>query len=198
MLPWCLAFLHLHFPPRSPPSHPLIRLSAVNSSPCPGIAPQFLNSSSQPLHLPGHLIPTWGTYGCGKDCLILIPFRLPQISCFTLSLKCFSSDSDNCPHVGIGPLLQFPHWLRTGPVLLTLLFFPLVPLYYRVLHGSIYSFPLVRYSCPLSAGVLHAFLSFHLGCHRSAVSLSALNVSPLTQTIAPLWGSDPCFSSPTC
>ena len=29
-----------------------------------------------------------------KDCLILIPFRLPQISCFTLSLKCFSSDSE--------------------------------------------------------------------------------------------------------
>ena len=37
---------------------------------------------------------------------------------------------------------------------------------------------------------------FHLGCHRSAVSLSALNVSPLTQTIALLWWSDPCFSSP--
>ena len=42
------------------------------------------------------------------------------------------------------------------------------------------------------------WFSFHLGCHRSAVSLSALNVSPLTQTIAPLWGSDPCFNSPTC
>ena len=40
--------------------------------------------------------------------------------------------------------------------------------------------------------------SFHLGCHRSAVSLSALNVSPLTQTVAPMWESDPCFSSPTC
>ena len=39
--------------------------------------------------------------------------------------------------------------------------------------------------------------SFHFSCHRSAVSLSALNVSPLTQTIAPVWGSDPCFSSPT-
>ena len=39
--------------------------------------------------------------GCGKDCLILIPFRLSQISCFPLSLKCFSSDSDNCPDVGI-------------------------------------------------------------------------------------------------
>ena len=63
-------------------------------------------------------------YGCGKDCLILIPFRLPQISCFTLSLKCFSSDSDNCPHVGIGPLFQFPNPLRAGPVLLTLLFCP--------------------------------------------------------------------------
>ena len=34
---------------------------------------------------------------------------------------------------------------------------------------------------------------FHLGCHRSAVSLSAFNVS---QTIAPMWGSDPSFCSP--
>ena len=42
------------------------------------------------------------------------------------------------------------------------------------------------------------WLSFYLGCHWSAVSLSALNVSPLTQTIAPMWGSDPCFSSPAC
>ena len=40
------------------------------------------------------------------------------------------------------------------------------------------------------------WFSFHLGCHRSAVSLSALNVSPLTQTVAPVWGLDPCFSSP--
>ena len=38
----------------------------------------------------------------------------------------------------------------------------------------------------------------HLGCHRSAVSLSILIFSPLTQTIAPMWGLDPCFSSPTC
>ena len=33
------------------------------------------------------------------------------------------------------------------------------------------------------------WFSFYLGCHRSAVSLTALNVSPLTQTIVPLWGS---------
>ena len=98
-------------------------------------------------------------YGCGKDCLILIPFRVPQISCLTLSLKCFSSDSVSCPDVGIRPLLQFPHPLRAGPMLLTLLFFTLVPSLYRVLHGSIYYFPLVRYSCPLSAGVLYTFVS---------------------------------------
>ena len=99
-----------------------------------------------------------GMNGCGKDCLILIPFRLPQISCFTLSLKCFSSDSDNCPDVRIRPLLQLPYQLRAGPVLLTLLFFPIVPSSYRAFHGSIYYFPLLRYSWQLSAGVLHALL----------------------------------------
>ena len=127
------------------PHIPSIRLSSVNSSPHPGIAHQPLNSSSQPLHLPGTCIPVQGMYGCSKDCLILIPFRLPQISYFLLSLKGFSSDSNSCPNVGIEPLLQFPYPPRAGPVLLTLLFFPLVPSSYQVLHGSIYSFPLVRY-----------------------------------------------------
>ena len=103
-------------------------------------------------------VPALHMYGCGKDCLIFIPFRLPQISYFTLSLKCFSCESDNCPAVGIGPLLQFPYPMKVGPGLLTLLFFPLVPSSYQVLHGSIYSFPLVRYFCPLSAGGLHALL----------------------------------------
>ena len=96
--------------------------------------------------------------GCSKDSLILIPFRLPQISCFTLRLKYFSSDSDNCPNVGIRPLLQFPYLQRAGSVLLTFLFFPVVPSSYRGLRGSILSFPLVRYSCPLSAGMLHALM----------------------------------------
>ena len=103
-------------------------------------------------------IPAWDMYSCGKDCLILTPFRLPQIGCVTFSFKCFSSDSDSCPDVGIRPLLQFPHLPRAGPVLLTLLLSPRVPSSYQVLRGSIYSFPLVRYSCLLSAGVLHALL----------------------------------------
>ena len=49
--------------------------------------------------------------------------------------------------------------------------------------------------CRAEAGTVG--FSFHLGCHRSAVSLSALNVSPLTQTIALMWRLNPCFSSPT-
>ena len=39
-------------------------------------------------------------YGGSKDCLIIIPFRLPQISFFTLSLKCFSAPAalqGRCP-----------------------------------------------------------------------------------------------------
>ena len=104
-----------------------VHLSAVNSSPCPRVAPQSLNSSSPPLPLPGHLHPCLEYVWLQQDYLILIPFRLPQISCFTFSLKCFSSGSDKWPDVGLGPLLQFPHLPRAGPVLLTLLFFPLVP-----------------------------------------------------------------------
>ena len=42
------------------PHIPLIQLSTVNSSPCPGIALQSLNSSSQLLHLPGDLRPCPG------------------------------------------------------------------------------------------------------------------------------------------
>ena len=105
----CLAFLHRYFLPQCPPSHP----------PDPSLhsqqQPSRWGCSTLPkLQLPAAapsraLIPVRGMYGCGKDCLIPFPLRLPQISCFTLSLKCFSSDSDNCPDVGIGPLSQFPH-----------------------------------------------------------------------------------------
>ena len=48
-----------------------------------------------------------------------------------------------------------------------------------------------------AAAARTVWFPFHLGCHRSAISLPALTVSPLTQTIALMWGSDPCFSSPT-
>ena len=105
-----------------------------------------------------HFLLQWTTF-CQNSPLWPVHLGwLPQIIYFTLSLKCFSSDSDNFPNVGIEPLLQFPHKLRAGPVLLILLFFPLVHSSHRVLGRSIYSFLLVRHSCLLSAGVLYAFL----------------------------------------
>ena len=104
LLPWLSGFLHRHFPPQSPPSHPL-RLSTVALA--LGLLLN-LSSSSQPLRLLAALHP----------------------------------------------------WVHM-------------------------------------AAARTVWFSFHLGCHRSAVSVSALNVSPLTQTVALMWGSDPCFSSAT-
>ena len=154
--------------PGFPPQEFLTKLSSLTSldpslhsqqQPTPwdcSTIPELQLPAAAPSRGPASL--SGGSYGCGKDCLIRIPFGLPEISCFTLSLKCFSSDSDKCPDMGIRPLLQFPNLLRAGPVLLTLLFFPLVPSSYQVLHGFIYSFPLRRYSCLFLAGVPHAIL----------------------------------------
>ena len=103
------------------PHIPSTHLSAVSSSPRPGVAPRSLSSSSQPPHLPRGLQSCPGCVAAARTA-DLIPLRLPQTSGFTLSLQCFSSDSDNCPDVGIGPPLQSPHPPRAGPVLATLLF----------------------------------------------------------------------------
>ena len=93
----------------------------------------------------------------------------------------------------IGPRLQFPHPLREVLVLLTLLFFPLVPSSYQVLQGPISSFLLVRYFYQLSAGVLHTLLCLkvyfwcmkrdvlhvHLILHQcSPTSFHLLSISP--------------------
>ena len=120
----CLAFLHRHFPPWSPPLHPLNLSLHSQLQPLPWDCSTIPKLSSQLLHLPGDLCPCLGMHGWGEDCLILTTFRLPQVSSFTLSLKCFSSDSDNCPDVGIGSLLHFPHLLRAVPALLNSCFSP--------------------------------------------------------------------------
>ena len=128
MLPWLPGF-----PPQPFPTM-ISSLTSRRSTSPQSTAPLALGllhtpQTPAPSHcaFQGALVSVWGMNGCGKDYLILIPFRLPQMSFFTLSLKCFSSDSDSCLNVGIRPLLQFPHLLGAGPVLLTLLFFPLVP-----------------------------------------------------------------------
>ena len=71
----------------SPPAQPLHLSLCSHNSPRPGIAAQPLNSSSQPCAFQEICVPLRGVYGCGKDCLILIPFRLPRISSFTVSLS---------------------------------------------------------------------------------------------------------------
>ena len=68
------------------------------------------------------------------------------------SLKCLPFVSNYSSDAGVSPLLQFLHPMGSGPVLLTLfLFFPFLPSFYQVLRGSVYSFPMVRDSCQLSA-----------------------------------------------
>jgi len=141
----CPPFLHRHFPPKSPPSYLLHLCLPSQQQPSPwncSTIPKLQLPASAQVH--GTCIPVQGVYGCSKDCLILIPFKLPQIRCITFSLKCFFSDSYNCLNVRIGPLLQFPHPPRAGPVLLRLLFFPLVPSSYQILCGFIYYSLLVR------------------------------------------------------
>ena len=142
------AFLYRHFPPQSSPLHPLdLSLqSQQQSSP-------WDCSTVPKLQLPAAALSR------GLVSLSRVYIAAARTVWFSFHLAwhnqlfhCSSSDSDTCPDVGIGLLP------RAGPGLLTLLFFPLVPSSYWVFHGSVYSFPLVRYSCPLWAGVLHALL----------------------------------------
>ena len=155
----CRAFLHRHFPLQSPPSRPL---NPALHSQTPALALGLLHNPQTPV--PSHCtfqetrIPVRGTYGCGKDCLILLPFRLPQLSCFTLSLNVspplirqLSPRGDQTP-ASVPPPAEGRCSPTNTPV------FPPAPSSYRVLRGSIYSFPLVRSPCLLSAGVLHALL----------------------------------------
>ena len=104
-----LAFLHRHFPPQSPPSHPLDLSLTVNSSPRPGIAPQSLNSRSQLQRLPGDLHPCPGYVWLRQGLADSHSLWASTDHLFHSQLKCLSSDSGNCPNVGIGPLLQLPH-----------------------------------------------------------------------------------------
>ena len=95
--------------------------------------------------------------GCGKDCLILIPFSCHRSVVSLSALNASPLTQTIAPLWGSAPD-SAPPPLGAGPVLPTRLLFPLVPSSYPGWLGSIYSFPLVRYSYPLSAGVLQALL----------------------------------------
>ena len=106
------------FPTKSPPSHPLHLSLHSQQQPLPwdcATTPKLQFPAAATSRRLGVTVRGW--YGCGKNCLILIPFRLPQISCFILSLKCFSSDSDSCPQCGnqIPALVSPPAEGRSSP-----------------------------------------------------------------------------------
>ena len=135
------------------PHIPLIHLSAALAL---GLF-HSLNSSSQLCAFRDTSGPVQGMYGSNKGCLMLIPFRPPQISCFTLSLKFFSSDQKIALMWGSDPCFSSPSLLRAGPGQLTLVFPPSSFLLPSFVWVYIF-FLLVRNSCPLSGGVLHALL----------------------------------------
>ena len=88
----------------------------------------------------------------------VIPFRLSQISCLMLQqpqmLHLYPKQMPQC-----GDLTPAsPPPTGADPVLLTLLFFVLIPLSCQVLHGFVFSFLMVKSSCPLSDGVLQDLL----------------------------------------
>ena len=65
--------------------------------------------------------------------------------------------------------------------------FPPVPLSYQVLHGSVSSFPLFKYSCLLSAGILHALLCegiFLMYLWREMYSMSTYSPTILFSAIS--------------
>ena len=154
-----LAFLHRRFPPQSPPSHPLNLSLRSQQQPSPWDC-----STIPKLQLPA-TVPSQGPASLSAVCMaaartVWFSFHLGyHRSAVSLSALNVSPLTQTIALLwGFDPLPQIPTQLRAGPVLVTLLFFPLVPSSYWVLHGSIYSFPLGRYSCLLSDGVLHALL----------------------------------------
>ena len=149
-----LAFLHRHFPSRSPPSHPLHPSLCGQQQPLPWEEPSTPAPSSCAFR--GTCLSVQGMYVART--VTLLPFRLPQISCSRSALN-------------VSPLTQTVAWLwGSDPASVSLPAegrsspantpgFPFLPTSYRVLHGSLFSFPWVRSSYRLWTGVLVALLS---------------------------------------
>ena len=153
-----LAFLHRHFPLQSPLSHPFKPSLHSQQQPSPwdcSTIPKLQFPAPETSRAPVSL---------SRVCM-----AVAKTVWFSFNLGCHRS-AVSLSALNVSPLTQkiFPMWeldpcfnspnCRWQVQSYSLLFFTLVPSSYQVLHVSIYSFPLVRYSCPLSAGVLHALL----------------------------------------
>ena len=147
----CPAFLHGHFPPQSPPSHPsdlsLCSQQQPSSWDCATV-PKLQVSATAPSRVCMAAAKTvWFSFhlGCHRSAASLSAWNVSPLT------------QQVAPMWGSAPAsVPPPSEGRSSPTNTPV--FPLVPSSYRVLHGSIYSFLLVTYSCPFSAGVLHALL----------------------------------------
>ena len=149
----CPASLHRHLLPQSPPSHPLD----------PSLRSQTAALALGLLHNPQTPAPSLCT-SKGPTSVSGVCMDVARTVWFSFHLGCHRS-AVSLLDLNVSPLTQTiaPMWgsdplPRAGPVLLTLLFFPLVPSFYQIFRGSIYSFPLIRYSSMRSAGIVHAVL----------------------------------------
>ena len=143
------------------PFIPLGCLSTVNRRPLPEISLQSPFSSSQPLCILGCLRPCPGYIVLWQG---LSAWFLPLSEChrsaaaLSNGLKCFSSVPNNCPGLGTDPYFSSPIPLPPQVQILSCSpsssFFPSSLYSTEFLHQSIYSFPVLRYSCPPSTDVL--------------------------------------------
>ena len=150
------AFLYRHFPPESPPPHPLklslhsqqqplpsdcssipkLQLPATVPSRGPASLSQVFMAAARTLWFSFHL-------GCHRS---TVPLSALNVSPLTQTIaQCGDQTPASVPPPTDG---------RSSPINTPV--FPLVPSSYQVFCGSVCSFPLFRYSCPLSVGVLHA------------------------------------------
>ena len=118
----CLIFLQRHFPPQSPSSCPLgptphsqQQTSPWDCSTIPTLQLPVAMPSGKHASLSG--VPMAVTR---IVCVILIPFGLSQISCFTLSLNCFSSGCGDRTPASVPPLAECRSSPTNSP------FFPLL------------------------------------------------------------------------
>ena len=153
----CPAFFHWHFPPWSPPSHPLnfsLRSQQQPSQPDCSPIPKFQLPAAEPSRGPAFLSrvcmasvrTVWFSFhlGCHRSAVSLSALN---VSLLRPSLQCGDRTLASVPPPTEG---------RSSPTNTRVL--PLVPSSYWIFHGSVYSFPLVRYSCLPSAGALCALL----------------------------------------
>ena len=152
----CLAFLHRDFPPQSPPSHPLYLSLRSQQQPSPWDCSTIPN-----LQLPIAVLYRGPTSLSGDIAVAKTVWFSLHLGCHRSAVSVSALSVSRLTQTVV-PMWGWNPWFSSSTLCGQVqsykhsLVFSLVPSSYRVLCGSIYSFPLVVYSCPLSAGVLHA------------------------------------------